>query len=91
MNWQCVCPSLLHPFLQQLKKQVDERQAKLTLAKAGYRTALRNLEKISDEIHERRRSSAMGPRGQGVGSECDSIAGDDIANFKMESDGISSE
>ncbi|KAJ8268286.1 hypothetical protein COCON_G00134580 [Conger conger] len=75
--------------LEQLKKLVDERQAKLTMAKAGYSAALRNLEKISDEIHERRRSSAMGPRGRGVGSECDGIAGDDIANFKMESDGIS--
>ncbi|KAG5842388.1 hypothetical protein ANANG_G00177140 [Anguilla anguilla] len=75
--------------LEDLKKEVDERQAKLALAKAGYRTALRNLEMISDEIHERRRSSAMGPRGRGVGSESDSIAGDDVANFKMESDGIS--
>ncbi|KAG7458061.1 hypothetical protein MATL_G00233760 [Megalops atlanticus] len=75
--------------LEQLKKKVDERQAKLTLAKAEYRTALRNLETISDEIHERRRSSAMGPRGRGVGAEGDSVSGDDIANFKMESDGIS--
>ncbi|KAG9355706.1 hypothetical protein JZ751_000544 [Albula glossodonta] len=73
----------------QLKKRVDERQAKLTSAKGEYRTALRNLEMISDEIHERRRSSAMGPRGQGVGAEGDSITGDDITNFKMESDGIS--
>ncbi|KAI1901872.1 hypothetical protein AGOR_G00038910 [Albula goreensis] len=75
--------------LEQLKKRVDERQAKLTSAKGEYRTALRNLEMISDEIHERRRSSAMGPRGQGVGAEGDGITGDDITNFKMESDGIS--
>ncbi|KAJ8273165.1 hypothetical protein GJAV_G00098280 [Gymnothorax javanicus] len=75
--------------LEQLKKQVDEGQAKLTFAKAGYRTALQNLEQISDEIHERRRSSAMGPRGRGVGCDGDNIVEDDIANFKMECDGIS--
>lgn len=74
---------------QQLKKQVDERQAKLTQAKSEYRTALRNLETISDEIHARRRLSAIGLRGRGVGAEGDG-SGDDIANFKMESDGISS-
>ena len=77
--------------LQNLKKNVDERQAKLSQAKGEYKTALRNLEMISDEIHERRRSSAMGPRGRGVGAEGDSVSGDDISNFKMESDGISSE
>ncbi|KAG1948353.1 SH3 domain-binding protein 5 [Pimephales promelas] len=75
--------------LEQLKRRVDERQAKLTQAKAEYRTALRNLETISDEIHARRRLSAMGPRGRGVGAEDDGAAADDIANFKMESDGIS--
>ncbi|KAG7469865.1 hypothetical protein MATL_G00133310 [Megalops atlanticus] len=75
--------------LEQLKKNVDDLQAKLTLAKGEYKTALRNLEMISDEIHERRRSSAMGPRGRGVGAEGDSGPGDDISNFKMESDGIS--
>ncbi|XP_051991829.1 SH3 domain-binding protein 5-like [Xyrauchen texanus] len=75
--------------LEQLKRRVDERQAKLTQAKAEYRTALRNLETISNEIHARRRHSAMGPRGRGVGAEDDGAATDDITNFKMESDGIS--
>lgn len=75
--------------LENLKKNVDERQAKLSQAKGEYKTALRNLEMISDEIHERRRSSAMGPRGRGVGAEGDSVSGDDISSFKMESDGIS--
>nr|XP_019962593.1 PREDICTED: SH3 domain-binding protein 5 [Paralichthys olivaceus] len=75
--------------LENLKKNVDERQAKLSQAKGEYKTALRNLEMISDEIHERRRSSSMGPRGRGVGAEGDSVAGDDISTFKMESDGIS--
>lgn len=78
-------------LLQQLKRRVDERQAKLTQAKAEYRTALNNLETISDEIHARRRVSAMGPRGRGVGAEDDGANTDDISNFKMESDGLSSE
>ncbi|XP_062322170.1 SH3 domain-binding protein 5b, partial [Osmerus eperlanus] len=75
--------------LEHLKKNVDDLQAKLSQAKCEYKTALKNLEMISDEIHQRRRSSAMGPRGRGVGAEGDSVSGDDITNFKMESDGIS--
>lgn len=75
--------------LEQLKRRVDDRQAKLTQAKGEYRTALKNLETISDEIHTRRRLSAMGPRGRGVGAEDDRANNDDITNFKMESDGIS--
>ncbi|XP_064410989.1 SH3 domain-binding protein 5 [Latimeria chalumnae] len=59
--------------LEQLKKSVDELQAMLSLAKGEYRTALKNLEMISDEIHERRRSTAMGPRGRGVGAEEDNV------------------
>ncbi|XP_034079324.1 SH3 domain-binding protein 5-like [Gymnodraco acuticeps] len=77
--------------LENLKRIVDERQARLSRAKGEYKMALRNLEKISDEIHERRRSSSMGPRGRGVGSEGHSVSGDDGSNFKMESDRISSE
>ncbi|XP_026172499.1 SH3 domain-binding protein 5b isoform X5 [Mastacembelus armatus] len=72
--------------LENLKKIVDERHAKLSLAKGEYKSALRNLEMISDEIHERRRNSAMGPRGHGVGAEGDSISGDNISSLKMESD-----
>lgn len=75
--------------LENLKKNVDGRQAKLTQAKGEYRTALKNLEMISDEIHERRRSSTIGPRRPGVGAEGDSSSGDDVSSFKMESDGIS--
>lgn len=60
------------------------------LAKAEYRTALRNLESISEEIHAQRRSLAMGTREQGVGAEGDGD-NEDIANFKRESDGLSSE
>ncbi|XP_053468711.1 SH3 domain-binding protein 5 [Ictalurus furcatus] len=75
--------------LEQLKRKVDECQAKLSQAKTEYRTALRNLEAISDEIHARRRLAAIGPRCCGVGAEKDVGDGEDISNFKMESDGIS--
>ncbi|KAF7654441.1 hypothetical protein LDENG_00069510 [Lucifuga dentata] len=71
--------------LEQLKRRVDERQAKVVVAKAEYREALRSLESISEEIHAQRRSLAMGTREQGVGAEGD----DDITNFKMDSDGLS--
>ncbi|XP_062343020.1 SH3 domain-binding protein 5 [Osmerus eperlanus] len=74
--------------LEQLKRLVDERQAKLAAAKGEYRTALHNLETISEEIHARRRSVSMGARGMGVGAE-EGGPNDDIANFKMESDGLS--
>ncbi|XP_072535002.1 SH3 domain-binding protein 5b [Salminus brasiliensis] len=75
--------------LEQLKKNVDDLQAKLTRAKGEYKTALKNLEMISDEIHERRRSSTIGPRERGVGAEGDGVSGDDLVSFKIESDGIS--
>ncbi|XP_066538622.1 SH3 domain-binding protein 5b [Hoplias malabaricus] len=75
--------------LEQLKKNVDDLQVKLTQAKGEYKMALKNLEMISDEIHERRRSSAIGPRERGVGSEGDGVTVDDLSSFKMESDGIS--
>ncbi|KAK7147064.1 hypothetical protein R3I94_009800 [Phoxinus phoxinus] len=75
--------------LEQLKKNVDDLQAKLTLAKGEYKSALRNLEMISDEIHERRRSSVIGPRERGVGAEGDGVIAEDLSGFKMESDGIS--
>lgn len=74
--------------LEQLKKTVDDLQAKLSLAKGEYKTALKNLEMISDEIHERRRSSAMGPRGRGVGSEGNNSV-EDLSACKLESDTIS--
>ncbi|XP_014440569.1 SH3 domain-binding protein 5 [Tupaia chinensis] len=74
--------------LEQLKKTVDDLQARLTLAKGEYRTALKNLETISDEIHERRRSSAMGPRGRGVGAE-GSTSAEGLSGGKPEPDAIS--
>uniref|UniRef100_A0A8C3PRJ3 SH3 domain-binding protein 5 n=1 Tax=Calidris pygmaea TaxID=425635 RepID=A0A8C3PRJ3_9CHAR len=73
----------------QLKKTVDDLQAKLALAKGEYKTALKNLEMISDEIHERRRSSAIGPRGCGVGAEGSNTSVEDLSASKPESDTIS--
>ncbi|CAM4516304.1 unnamed protein product [Lepidochelys olivacea] len=75
--------------LEQFKKTVDDLQAKLALAKGEYKTALKNLEMISDEIHERRRSSAMGPRGCGVGAEGSNTSLEDLSACKLESDSIS--
>ncbi|CAL8294682.1 unnamed protein product [Merluccius merluccius] len=74
--------------LEQLKRRVDERQTKLALAKAEYRTALGNLETISEEIHAQRRSLTAATRERGVGSDGDGD-NEDITNFKMESDGLS--
>ncbi|NXP34601.1 3BP5 protein, partial [Leiothrix lutea] len=75
--------------LEQLKKTVDDLQAKLALAKGEYKTALKNLEMISDEIHERRRSTAMGPRGCGVGAEGSTTSVEDLSASKAESDTVS--
>ncbi|XP_036809138.1 SH3 domain-binding protein 5 [Oncorhynchus mykiss] len=74
--------------LEQLRRHVDKFQAKLTVAKADYRTTLHNLETISEEIHSRRHSITMGTRGRGVGAEGEG-GNEDITNFKMESDGLS--
>ncbi|OXB65926.1 hypothetical protein ASZ78_002674 [Callipepla squamata] len=76
--------------LEQLKKTVDDLQAKLSLAKGEYKTALKNLEMISDEIHERRRSTAMGPRGCGVGAEgSNNTSVEDLSTSKPELDAVS--
>nr|XP_044992010.1 SH3 domain-binding protein 5 isoform X2 [Jaculus jaculus] len=75
--------------LEQLKKTVDDLQAKLALAKGEYKAALKSLERISDEIHERRRSSAMGPRGCGVGAEGSGVSVEDLPGVKPEPDTVS--
>lgn len=75
--------------LEQLKKLVDDLQSKLSLAKGEYKMALKNLEMISDEIHEKRRSSLMGPRGRGVGAEGSNVSIEDPSISKSEPDSIS--
>ncbi|NP_001391516.1 SH3 domain-binding protein 5 isoform 4 [Mus musculus] len=75
--------------LEQLKKTVDDLQAKLALAKGEYKAALKSLERISDEIHERRRSNAMGPRGCGVGAEGSIASVENLPVSKPEPDAIS--
>lgn len=77
--------------IQQLKKTVDDLQAKLALAKGEYKAALKSLERISDEIHERRRSSAMGPRGCGVGAEGSITSVENLPGSKPEPDAVSGE
>ncbi|XP_004588443.2 SH3 domain-binding protein 5 [Ochotona princeps] len=78
-----------HVQMELLKTTVDQLQAKLSLAKGEYKAALKNLEMISDEIHERRRSSAMGPRGCGVGAEGGSTAVEGPPVGKPELDAVS--
>lgn len=80
-----------HFLIQQLKKTVDDLQAKLALAKGEYKAALKSLERISDEIHERRRSNAMGPRGCGVGAEGSITSVENLPASKPEPDAISGE
>ena len=61
----------LHLIFQAHKRKVFKLQNDIILAKKEYHTALKNLEVISDSIHERRSSgmSLLEPRGEGVGSE----------------------
>lgn len=70
---------------------MDDLQAKLALAKGEYKAALKSLERISDEIHERRRSNAMGPRGCGVGAEGSITSVETVPASKPEPDAISGE
>jgi hypothetical protein len=58
-------------IFQEHKRKVIGLQNDIIVAKKEYHTALRNLEVISDSIHERRSSemNVLEPRGQGVGAE----------------------
>ena len=58
-------------MLQGHKQNVLKLQRDIVDAKQEYHTALRNLETISDSIHELRsnKTALLQPRGQGVGAE----------------------
>ena len=62
---------ILYLTFQAYKRKVFKLQNDIIFAKKEYHTALRNLEVISDSIHERRSSgmNLLEPRGQGVGAE----------------------
>ncbi|TRY68983.1 hypothetical protein TCAL_04158 [Tigriopus californicus] len=61
--------------LDDQKRQVELIEETIQMTKLGYAQSLRELEKISEEIHERRQKEKadklveLGPRGQGVGAE----------------------
>lgn len=62
-------------MLDDQKRQVELIEETIQMTKLGYAQSLRELEKISEEIHERRikekadKLAELGPRGQGVGAE----------------------
>ena len=59
-------------ILQIERVNVEDLQMGLQCAKQKYKTALHNLEAISDEIHLKRRKRMMlPPRTPGVGAESD--------------------
>lgn len=65
--------------LQTQKNRIEELQAQVQAAKNTYATALRNLERISDDIHRQRgdypqllNTPPPGPREPGVGAELNS-------------------
>lgn len=56
------------------KRQVELIEETIAMTKAGYADSLKELERISEEIHQRRRDQEeqlrrLGRRGQGVGAE----------------------
>ncbi|KAM7344503.1 SH3 domain-binding protein parcas [Cochliomyia hominivorax] len=65
--------------LQTQKNRIEELQQQVQVAKSTYATALRNLERISDDIHRQRgdypqllNTPPPGPREPGVGAELNS-------------------
>ncbi|KAK7508490.1 hypothetical protein BaRGS_00000056 [Batillaria attramentaria] len=71
--------------LQQQKQNVSDLQQAIAISKTRYANALHNLESISEEIHESRRSKLllMFPREPGVGAESDSV-GSSISEANIE-------
>lgn len=73
---------------QQQKQNVISLQKRLQEAKTEYSSALKNLERISEELHEKRKLKALlqYPREPGVGAEsetskCLSISEMNLGNF----------
>lgn len=50
---------------------MDDLQKGVSIAKTNYKAAMTNLEKISEEIHDQRKSISLPPREPGVGCESD--------------------
>ncbi|XP_052889068.1 SH3 domain-binding protein 5 homolog [Anopheles moucheti] len=63
--------------LEAQKGRIQQLEQQIQAAKRAYSTALRNLEKISEEIHEQRgdlsQAAPSGPREPGVGAELANI------------------
>uniref|UniRef100_A0A182RKZ9 Uncharacterized protein n=1 Tax=Anopheles funestus TaxID=62324 RepID=A0A182RKZ9_ANOFN len=63
--------------LEAQKGRIQQLEQQIQAAKSAYSTALRNLEKISEEIHEQRgdlsQAAPSGPREPGVGAELANI------------------
>ena len=62
-------------MLDDQKRQVQLIEETILMTKHGYADSLKELEKISEEIHEKRERDRavikrLGDRGQGVGAEC---------------------
>uniref|UniRef100_A0A1A9WV55 Uncharacterized protein n=1 Tax=Glossina brevipalpis TaxID=37001 RepID=A0A1A9WV55_9MUSC len=80
--------------LQTQKNRIEELQQQVQMAKQTYATALRNLERISDDIHRQRgdypqllNTPPPGPREPGVGAELNSPTITDmpsLPDFQME-------
>ncbi|XP_050096108.1 SH3 domain-binding protein 5 homolog isoform X2 [Anopheles aquasalis] len=64
--------------LEAQKGRIQQLEQQIQSAKTAYSTALRNLEKISEEIHQQRgdlsQAAPSGPREPGVGAELTNIA-----------------
>lgn len=57
-------------LLDDQKRQIEVIEETIQMTKSGYAESLKELESISEEIHERRqRYKDLGDRGQGVGAE----------------------
>lgn len=71
--------------LQHQKQNVTDLQSAIKDTKAKYSNALRNLEKISEEIHQSRRDKIMlmFPRQPGVGAESGSSLASMVPDFSL--------